>query len=182
MVKCYLLLADGFETVEALTPVDILRRCSLDIKMVSITDSLNVTSSHGVTVKADMLLDNSVKKGDLLILPGGYPGYENLRNDTRVIELVQNYFFDGKRVAAICGAPTVLLKAGVGKGMKITCHTSVLDQMKGDYCCTEGDVEIDGNIITGKGAGLSLPFALSIAGEFVDSATMDKIKAGLQVV
>ena len=94
MVKCYLLLADGFETVEALTPVDILRRFSLDIKMVSITDSLNVTSSHGVTVTADMLLDNSVKKGDLLILPGGYPGYENLRNDTRVIELVQNYFFD----------------------------------------------------------------------------------------
>lgn len=181
-MKAYILLADGFETIEALTPLDILRRCGIDIKTVSITDSLEVISSHGLKVMADTLLSTGVADGEMLILPGGFPGYVNLRENRKVLSLVTEYFEAGKYVAAICGAPTVLKETGVANDKKITCHSSVLDEMKGDYCCTCADVECDGKIITGKGAGLSLPFALRLAEILAPASIVDKVKQGLQLV
>lgn len=181
-MKAYILLADGFETIEALTPLDILRRCGIDIKTVSITDSMEVISSHGLKVMADTLLSTGVSDGEMLILPGGFPGYVNLRENQKVLSLVRGYCEAGKYVAAICGAPTVLKEAGVARGKKITCHSSVLDEVKGDYCCTCADVECDGNIVTGKGAGLSLPFALRLAEILAPASVVEKVKQGLQLV
>ena len=181
-MKVYILLADGFETIEALTPLDILRRCGIDVKTASITDSLEVISSHGLKVQADTLLSPEVADGEMVILPGGFPGYVNLRENQKVLSLVREYFEAGKYVAAICGAPTVLKEAGVVNDKKITCHSSVLDEMKGDYCCTCADVECDGKIITGKGAGLSLPFALRLAEILAPASVIDKVKQGLQIV
>ncbi len=181
-MKAYILLADGFETIEALTPLDILRRCGIDAKTVSITGSLEVISSHSLKVEADILLSSAVSDGDMIILPGGFPGYVNLRENPKVLSLVRGYCEAGKYVAAICGAPTVLKEAGVARGKKITCHSSVLDEVKGDYCCTCADVECDGNIVTGKGAGLSLPFALRLADILAPASVVDKVKQGLQIV
>jgi 4-methyl-5(b-hydroxyethyl)-thiazole monophosphate biosynthesis len=182
IMKGYILLAEGFETIEALTPLDILRRCGIDIKTVSVTSEYQVTSSHGLTVKADMLLEGLEDDADMLILPGGFPGYVNLRESNEVIALVQRYFSEGKIIGAICGAPTVLKSAGVGKGMKITCHSSVLDELTGNYDCTCADVECDGKVITGKGAGLSLPFALRLAQELAPAVVVEKVKQGLQLI
>lgn len=181
-MKAYILLAEGFETIEALTPLDLLRRCGVDVKLVSISDSLRVVSSHGLSVEADILLTDGADDGDMVILPGGYPGYENLRKSEAVLDKVRVYSASGKYVAAICGAPTVLLSAGIAKGRKITCHSSVLDEMRGDYNCTCADVEVDGKLITGKGAGLSLPFALALAETLAPADVVEKVKAGLQLI
>lgn len=180
-MKAYILLAEGFETIEALTPLDILRRCGVDTRTVSISDSLDVVSSHGLIVKADHLLSDDITDGDMVILPGGFPGYVNLGESQQVLDLVRSYDAAGKYVAAICGAPTVLRTAGVGIGKKITCHSSVSDEMAGDYICTCGDVERDGNFITGKGAGLSLPFALSLSEVLSPIETVQKVRQGLQI-
>lgn len=180
-MKVYVLLANGFETIEALTPVDILRRCGVETKTVSITNSEYVQSSHHIDVKADCLLSEGVGDGDMIVLPGGFPGYVNLKECKEVLSLVKDYEARGKYVAAICGAPTILLEAGVGKGKKITCHSSVLDEMKGDYDCTCTDVECDGKLITGKGAGLSLPFALHLAEVLAPAEVVEKVRGALQL-
>lgn len=180
-MKVYVLLADGFETIEALTPVDILRRCGVETNTVSITNSEYVQSSHKIDVKADCLLADGVEDGDMILLPGGFPGYVNLRECEKVLSAVKFYESSGRYVAAICGAPTVLLAAGVGKGKKITCHSSVLEEMKGDYDCTCADVEADGKIITGKGAGLSLPFALRLAQVLAPAEVVEKVRGALQL-
>lgn len=181
-MKAYILLAEGFETIEALTPLDILRRCGVDAKLVSISNSIEVRSSHGLSVQGDLLMEDGFDDGDMIILPGGYPGYVNLRSNGVVLDKVRSYTEGGKYVAAICGAPTVLLEAGVSKGKKITCHSSVLDEMRGDYDCTCADLEVDGKLITGKGAGLSLPFALALAETLAPADVVEKVKAGLQLI
>lgn len=181
-MKAYVLLAEGFETIEALTPIDILRRCGIEVTTISISNDLKVTSSHGVAVDADMVIGDVESMADMVILPGGFPGYVNLAQSEPVLEMVRTYASADKYVAAICGAPTVLLAAGVGKGKKITCHSSVLDEMKGDYNCTGADVECDGRLITGKGAGLSLPFSLALAELLAPADVVEKVKAGLQLI
>ena len=182
MKKVYVLLADGFETIEALTPIDVLRRCGLDVITVSISDSDVVTSSHKVPVLADSIISEiDLSDGEMVILPGGYPGFVNLGNSEEVGDIVKEYFAEGKYVAAICAAPTVLVKNGVGKGYKVTCHSSVVDQMTGvNYI--GGDVVADRNIITAIGAGRSLDFALCLAEHLVDEETLNRVKRGLEIL
>ena len=181
MKKVYLLLADGFEDIEAMTPVDVLRRCGADIKTVSISDKREVTSSHHVEVKADLTQKNSdINDGDMIILPGGFPGYENLGNSKEVGSIVKKYYDDKKYVGAICGAPTVLAKNSIAKDKKLTCHTGVKDKMAG-YNYVGGDTVIDGNLITGVGAGHSLDFALLLASILVDNDTLNKVKKGMEI-
>ena len=180
-MKTYLLLADGFETIEALTPVDVLRRAGVDIKTVSISASHNVTSSQKIEVKADLIIDEKdLSEGDMLILPGGYPGYVNLGESKIVGQLASQYFESGKFLAAICGAPTVLAKNGIAMGSKITCHSSVVNEMDG-YNYVGGNVVIDGKLITGIGAGHSVEFALTLAEILTDSATVKKVKKGMEL-
>ena len=179
--KVYILLADGFELIEALTPVDVLRRGGVDVATVSINDDYDVASAQKVTVKSDVLLSlHDLSDGDMLVLPGGFPGYENLANSKRVVELVKEYDSKGKYIAAICGAPTVLSKNGIMKGKVLTCHHSVAEDMK-DYKYTGKVVEADGNLITAIGAGKALDFALKMAEVLVDKNTMDKIKKGMEI-
>ncbi len=182
MKKVYVLLADGFETIEALTPVDILHRCGIDVCTVAIGNSKTVKSSHKVTVNADLLLDEAdVTDGDAIILPGGFPGYVNLADSVEVGNLVKYYYENGRIVAAICGGPTVLKRYEIATGKKITCHSSVQAEMESDYEYVGGNVCKDGNLITGKGAGLSLEFAIAIAKRLVDESTMKKLFNGLQI-
>jgi len=182
MKKVYILLADGFEIIEAMAPVDILRRSGVDVKTVSITSSLTVVSSHRIKVVADMLLgDGGLDNGDMLVLPGGYPGYENLGKSREVGELLKKYYNSGKFVGAICGAPTVLAKYGVASGRKLTCHRTVIDEMDG-YKYVGDPVVTDGNLITGVGAGWSIDFGYALASVLVDDAIIQKLKTGMELI
>ena len=181
MKKVYIILAEGFETIEALTPVDVMHRCGIDVATISITGSMIVKSSHGVVVEAnDVLGSKTLDDGDVLILPGGYPGYVNLCNSKQLGVIARKYYESGKILAAICGAPTVLATNEIAVGKKITCHHSVKDKMEAYEYIGENVVE-DGNLITGIGAGRSLDFSLFIASRLTDDATIEKVKHGLEI-
>ncbi len=164
-MKVYVLLASGFETIEALTPVDIFKRAGLDVATVSIASTCDVTSSHGVAVKADAILgdDSDLADADLIVLPGGYPGYENLCRDSRVVAIARRQWESGKLLAAICGAPTVLATGGIAKGASVTCHHSVAETMRAaGYKVTDERLTVDRNLVTAAGAGISLHFSLTL--------------------
>lgn len=182
MKKVYVLLAEGFELIEALTPVDVLRRCGADVKTVSISENNFVTSAQKVTVKADLILkENNLTDGDLLVLPGGYPGYENLGKDSNVGDLVKYYAKENKYIGAICGAPSVLACNGVGIGKAVTCHTSIKDTMT-KYNYQNKDVVQDDKIVTGIGAGHSLDFALKLAELLFTEDVLTKVKTGMELL
>ena len=182
MKRVYILLAEGFECIEALASIDVLHRAGVELKRVAVGNALKVTSSHNLmSLECDMLLgDNLLEDGDALILPGGYPGYVNLGNSEAVCRVVREYYNNGRLVAAICGAPTVLAMADVAKGSRVTCHRSVVDRM-GDYLCQNESVVEDGNLLTGAGAGRSIEFALAIASRLVDAETLLRVCQGMEL-
>lgn len=181
-MKVYMFIADGFECVEALAPIDVMNRAGVELKRVAVGGSLDVCSSHGlVMLKCDMLIEDAdLSDGDAIILPGGNPGYINLRSSELVRELVRTYYDSGRLVAAICGAPTVLAKAGVAHGCRVTCHSSVVAEM-GDYNYIGGSVVEDGNVVTGAGAGVSVEFALKVVERLVDVDTIARVRKGMEV-
>ena len=179
--KVYVLLADGFELIEALAPVDVLRRGGVEVVTVAIGENKEVVSAQKVTVHANAILSQSnLSDGDVLVLPGGYPGYVNLANCEKVGELVKDYANKHKYIAAICGGPTVLSKNGILKGKCVTCHHSVATEMK-DYNYTGNLVERDDNLITGIGAGRAIDFGLKIAEVLLDETTIENIKKGMEL-
>lgn len=182
MKRAYILLADGFECVEALAPIDVLFRAGVKVVRVAVGESLDVESSHGlVTLHCDTLLrDANFDDGIALILPGGNPGYINLRNSEQVCSVVREFYASGRLVAAICGAPTVLAAAGVASGCHITCHSSVIAEM-GDYKYLGDSVVEDGNLITAAGAGISIDFALAVAHRLVDAETLSRTRQGMEL-
>lgn len=178
----YILLADGFELIEAMTPLDVLKRGGISVITVSITNSLQVRSSQNVIVTADTTITSAeFKNGDILILPGGYPGYENLSTSKEVINLIEYYVKNRKIIAAICGAPTIFAKHNLLKNIPITCHSAVKNEMNG-YNYTGNNVEISENIITAIGAGVSLSFALAIANSVLNNNDIEKIKKGMEII
>lgn len=179
--KVYVLLAEGFELIEALAPVDVLRRGGIEVVTVAIGDKKEVMSAQKVIVYADAILSESnLSDGDVLVLPGGYPGYVNLGNSEKVGEIVKYYADSKKYIAAICGAPTVLSKHGVLKGKSVTCHSSVAKDMNG-YTYTGNMVEKDDTLITGVGAGRSIDFGLKIAEVLLEKEAIEKIKKGMEL-
>lgn len=158
-----LFLADGFEEVEALGTLDLMRRAGMDVRLVSIYDDrLNVTGAHKVTVVADMSLQE-VKAADLsgLILPGGLPGVTNLEAEPRVEALVKEVAQSGRLVAAICAAPSLLGKYGLLSGKRATVYPGWDKHLTGATYERLPYVE-DGNILTGQGMGFTMPFARRI--------------------
>lgn len=155
-------LADGFEMIETLTPCDILRRAGLDVRLVSVSGKDFVRSTHGVDVKADMpLCDVNPDAIDMMILPGGMPGAKNLYETKPLIELLMRHAKAKKPIGAICAAPFILGKCGLLNGKKATCYPGFERDLEGATVVTDGVVR-DGNIITAKGMGVSLDFALAI--------------------
>ena len=165
--KVYIFLADGFEEIEGLTVVDILRRASVDIEMVSITGSRSVRGSHGICVEADRLFEgNELADGAMYVLPGGMPGTRYLGEHEGLCALLKNAKAQGRIVAAICAAPQVLAKAGISRGRRLTSYPGqkfydlfadadyVDDNRKTEEC-----VVVDGNLITSRGPATTLPFA-----------------------
>ena len=182
MAKAYILLADGYEVIEALASIDVMHRADIDIVRVAVGNSLDVTSSHNLTtIHCDCTIDEArFEDGDALILPGGNPGYINLRTSAKVCDAVRYFYNSGRIVAAICGAPTVLSAAGVAHRREITCHSSVISQM-GEYTYRGGSVVEDGNLITGAGAGVSVEFALAVAARLTDSKRLSQVRRGMEL-
>ncbi len=174
MSKVLVLLADGFEEVEALTCVDYLRRASLDAIMVSTIDTLSVKGAHGIEVKADMFLKDvkEVSHYRGLIIPGGLPGATNLRDNTEVIDLVRAFNNANKMLGAICAGPIVLDKARILEGKKATCYPGFGKDLEGAIL-KEDLVVRDGNIITSRGPASAVYFALEII-EYLHSGDKER--------
>jgi 4-methyl-5(b-hydroxyethyl)-thiazole monophosphate biosynthesis len=182
-MRVYIVVAEGFECVETLSPIDVMHRAGVEVVRVAVGGNLTVVSSHKLmSLECDRLIEEcDFADGDALILPGGNPGYINLRESELVLRVVRDYYNRGKLVAAICGAPTVLAYSGVAKGSTITCHASVVAEMK-EYDVVGGRVVECGNLITAAGAGVSVDFALAIADRIVDSETMLRVRQGMMVI
>ena len=180
MAKVYEFLANGFEEIEALAPVDIFRRGGLEVKTVSVTGSELVESSHGVTVKADLLFeDGDFTDADLLMLPGGMPGSANLNAHEGVCNALKAQYDAGKRVAAICAAPMVLGSIGILEGKRATCSPGFQTYLTG-ATYTGNLFEEDGLVTTGEGPAASLPYAYHILGYFIPEEQVRDLERKMQ--
>lgn len=158
----YLFLARGFEEIEALTPVDLLRRAGVAVTTVGVGASV-VTGSHGIPVQADTTLDKLPSDADFsgIILPGGLPGATNLEANERVLHFVRRAAHEGKLLAAICAAPSIPGHMGLLEGREATAYPGYETELHGARC-NGAPVCCDGNIITARGAGVSVDFALAL--------------------
>ena len=159
MKKVALMLANGFEEIEALTVVDVLRRAGFICDMIGFEEA--VTGSHQITVKVDQVWNGNLSAYDMVVLPGGMPGSTNLRDDDRLMEVLQEFQAEGKFVAAICAAPIALDRAGLLNGKNFTCYDGVEANIeKGSY--QKQTVVVDGKLITSRGPSTALPFAYEL--------------------
>lgn len=175
----YVHLATGFEEVEALTVVDILRRANIDVQSVSIMGEKTVEGAHGIIVEADILFEEADYSGcEMIVLPGGMPGATNLEAHEGLMQNIVEFAEGGKKLAAICAAPLALGTAGVIEGKRATIYPGMEDRLKG--ATPTGDrVTIDGDVITGMGPAFAMDFALAIVGELKGAAMKDQVAAGL---
>lgn len=176
-MNIFLHLAKGFEDIEAVVTADILRRAGLNVKLVSIMDKKEVTGAWGTTITADLLFDEvDYSKGDVIILPGGGEGTENLTGHNGLLEVIQSYYNNRKWVCAICAAPMVLGKIGILSGKVATCYPGCEEGLTGAKVIDER-VVVDGKIITGKGPGASYEFALKIVEVLKGVDTVNKLRS-----
>lgn len=162
MANIYVFLADGCEEIEALTPVDILRRAGETVVTVSITEKREVTGAHGIRVCADRTIEEGdFQDMDLLILPGGMPGTLNLGACGKLKELILSAEEKGKRLAAICAAPSVFGELGILNGKKAVCFPGFEEKLEGAQVL-ESPAVTDGNVTTGRAMGAAVEFSLEI--------------------
>ena len=177
--KVYIFLADGFEDIEGLTVVDLMRRADIDIKTVSIKKSKEITTSHGITMLTDLTFaETDFSDADMLVLPGGMPGTNYLRDHEGLAELLKKQYEAGKWVAAICAAPSVFGGLGFLKDRKATSYPGCLDGIPvGEY--TEEPVAVDGNVVTSRGVGTAIAFALKLIEVLISKEKADEIAASI---
>jgi 4-methyl-5(b-hydroxyethyl)-thiazole monophosphate biosynthesis len=157
------LLAEGFEEIEAITVVDVLRRAGLEVTVASLGSAVLVNGAHAIAVAADTTFDAvDGERFGALVLPGGMPGTKHLADDPRVIALVQRFAAAGRPLAAICAAPMVLARAGVLEGRQATSHPSVRTKLGGASVLGEPAVVTSDTIVTSQGAGTAMLFALEL--------------------
>lgn len=177
----YLIFADGFEEIEALGTIDILRRCGLQVQTLSITGKRVVTGAHGIVVKADSLFrKNHLYQCEAIVLPGGLKGAEAMRTSSVLRLTVQQQQFQGAIVAAICAAPMVLGEAGVLRGVHATIYPGMEQYLGGAIYHPNAYVVEDRNIITACGPAATRYFAFTIAKRLVpDQSVIDEVAAGM---
>ncbi len=179
MSKVLLFLADGFEEVEALTAVDLLRRAGIELDTVSITDEKCVYGSHNIPVVADLTFAEADFDGsDMLILPGGQPGTTNLGKCDELLVQIKNYVNQNKYLGAICAAPTVFGKMGILSGKKACCYPSLEGALQGADVSYDS-VSVDGKFITSRGVGTAIDFALAIIEELLSKEEADRIATSI---
>lgn len=176
MARVLIPLAPGFEDLEAVTLVDLLRRAGIEVVTAGLADGL-MQGARGCRLQPDALLDEVVgAEFDMIALPGGMPGAEHLKNDPRVQALLQRMAEAGKYTAAICAAPIALAAAGLLEGRRATCYPGFLK----DHPGLQGDaVVVDGQVATSRGPGTAMDFALTLIELLAGRAKRDQVEAGL---
>ena len=178
MPKVLIPLAQGCEELEAVTLINILRRAGIEVVSAGL-DAQPVRASRGTVLVPDATLDAALEHDyDMVVLPGGLPGTTHLRNDARIIDLVKRMAQQGKYVAAICAAPSVLATAGLLDGKRATCYPTCLDKFPGVNLQTAAVVE-DGKLITSRGPGTAMDFALVLVERLMGQAKRQEVEAGL---
>lgn len=175
MSKVCVFFGTGYEEIEALAVVDILRRQGIDTEMVSVMGEKTVMGSHKIPVVMDSLIEDvDFDSVDMIVLPGGLAGTNELENCSLLMKQVDSFLSEGKAVSAICAAPTILGHRGHLKGKKAICYPGLEEQLDGADVTCEAAVR-DGNIITGRGMGCAIPFALLILEYLVDQRAADEM-------
>jgi len=174
-------LAQGCEELEAVTLIDLLRRANINVITASLSNTQLITASRGVRLMADTTLANVIDDDfDMIILPGGQPGTDNLNANPHIHTLLKRLNQSGKAIAAICAAPLVLAHAGLLTGKTVSCFPKVLTtELWPDITLSDQAVIIDGRILTSRGPGTAMDFTLAIIEYLSDPATRDKVEAGL---
>ena len=176
MAKVCVFTADGFEEIEGLTVVDLLRRAGAEVLMVSVGEGLTVRGSHDIELKADVLFEEAeYGDADILVLPGGMPGTLNLRNHEKLCALLKEFAAKDKKIAAICAAPMILGELGILKGKRATCYPGFEEKLFGAEVCTERVVR-DGNLTTSRGLGTAISFALELISQLYGEEKAEEIK------
>ena len=181
MKTIFVFLAEGFEEIEALTPVDVLRRAGLSVQTVSVMDEQVVAGAHGVPVLADvMFADVNPEDAEMILLPGGLPGATNLDAHEGLSNMIMDFANAEKPLAAICAAPLVFGNRGLLEGKKATCYPGFETYLKGaEY--TAALVEVDGSFITGKGPGAAMEFAFAIVEKYCGIDMVNELKKGMMI-
>ena len=181
MKTIFVFLADGFEEIEALAPVDILRRAGLSVKTVSVMGEQVVAGAHGVPVLADVMFDEiNAEDAEMILLPGGLPGATNLDAHQGLSQMILDFAKEEKPLAAICAAPLVFGNRGLLEGKKATCYPGFETYLKGAQY-TAALVEKDGNFITGKGPGAAMEFAFAIVEKYCGMDKVNELKQGMMI-
>ncbi len=175
MCKALIVLAEGFEEIETVTPIDILRRAGITLLVTGLSNNI-VKGSRGVNIVTETTLDKAPNDFDACILPGGMPGAENLSRSEALRSRVLNMHAHGKVIAAICAAPALVLAPwGILKGKKATCFEGMEELFDSSVNFEKKDVVVDGNVITSRGAGTALDFSLALVESLKDKTTADTI-------
>ncbi|NQU51275.1 MAG: DJ-1/PfpI family protein [Bacteroidetes bacterium] len=175
MIKIAVQLAKGFEEIEAVSIIDILRRAEISVTVVSVTGELEVTGSHNITISADQLFEEvNFAEYDMIVLPGGIPGALNLKKHIGLQNQILDFHKNGKFLGAICAAPLVFGNLGILKNRSATCYPGFEDQLLGAEVTTN-NVELSDKIVTGKGAGVAMEFALKIVEMFKGKVLADEL-------
>ncbi|MBI4603622.1 MAG: DJ-1/PfpI family protein [Planctomycetes bacterium] len=185
MPRVCVLLAQGFEEIEAITIIDVLRRAEVDVVTLGVKGSgpggLEVAGAHGVAVRADRTLAaGAAEAWDAVILPGGMPGSTNLRDSPEVQGLIKKQAQAGRRLAAICAAPIALGAAGVLQGKRATSYPGFEKELRGATCVQDRVVR-DGNVMTSRGPGTAMEFALELVSELKSKDAAKALRAGMLV-
>ena len=176
MSKAAIFFGNGYEEIEALTVVDILRRAGITINMVSITGEREVTGSHGITVHMDQLFEEvDFDSVDIIILPGGMPGTTNLEAYKPLMDKVDEFYQQDKYIAAICAAPSIFGHKGILKGKKACSNPGFESHLEGADVKQEPAV-VDGHIITSRGMGTAIPFGLAILEQLAGEEAVVQMK------
>jgi 4-methyl-5(b-hydroxyethyl)-thiazole monophosphate biosynthesis len=182
MKQAFLFLAPGFEEIEAVGTIDILRRAGVSVSVVSVSGNRVVPGAHALSVEADVLFEQAdFSSGDLLVLPGGMPGASNLNAHEGLKKQLLQYASSGKLIAAICAAPLVFGGLGLLQGKRATCYPGFESQLTGATVTGEAVVR-DGNIITGQGPGKVFAFGLALVEALLGQAAAYEVAEGMLLV
>jgi len=175
MKKVALFLADGFEEIEALTPVDVLRRANIEVTTISISTTTHVTGAHQINVIADTTFDQpDYSTFDAIILPGGMPGTNHLKAHQELNKLLVRHAKEGKLIGAICAAPLILGELNLLQTKNVVCYPGFEKHLKGANILNE-TIAKDKNLVTANGAGAAMLFALNLVEELLDQTTANKL-------
>lgn len=180
MARVLIPLAPGCEEIEAVTAIDILRRAGIEVTAAGLAAG-PVRASRGTVLMPDTTLDDAMQQEfDMIVLPGGMPGSEHLKNDPRIISLLKSMAGKGKYVTAICAAPMALHAAGLLEGKRATSFPGVLDKLPGSHAYEQQAVVVDGNIATSRGPGTAMDFALQLVELLAGKPKRDAVEAQLE--